>query len=253
MDGPAFTWRSFGRTHQGNVRDHNEDAILDQGDRGLWVVADGMGGHHAGDVASQMIVESLARVEAGERPSEFVDDVEDSLLDVNRRLYDKSMEGEEPTVIGSTVATLLAFDRYSLTAWVGDSRVYRLRDGRMEQISRDHSEVEELIQQGVIDRASAESHPSANVITRAVGGAEKLFVDFNLQTLADRDRYLLCSDGLYKDLTEEEIGLNLREGGCEAACTRLLELALSRTCSDNVSVMVVDFSEPTADPTASRE
>jgi serine/threonine protein phosphatase PrpC len=139
------------------------------------------------------------------------------------------------------VAALLAVGGYAISAWAGDSRVYRLRGGVLEQVSRDHSEVEELIDQGVLSRATAEDHPAANVITRAVGGAEDLYLDLELLQLQNLDRFLLCSDGLYKELTEQEIAVLLADGDCKEACSQLLGTALSRKCTDNVTALVVDF------------
>lgn len=241
-----FIWHSAAVTNQGNVRDHNEDACLDAAEQGLWAVADGMGGHDSGDYASQLIVERLRGVSAGARPSELVNRVEDELLDVNRHLYDKSMEGERPTVIGSTVVVLMAFDGFCVSAWAGDSRIYRLRGNRLTRISRDHSEVQALVDQGVISEDEAESHPQANVITRAVGGADKLYLDYELQALEPGDRYLLCSDGLYKDVSEPEIARFLGQGDCRTVSDGLLALALSRTCNDNVTVLAVDFERAAA-------
>lgn len=242
MTAVKLGWRSAGSTSQGNVRDHNEDACLDSGDSGLWVVADGMGGHESGDYASQLIVDRLREVPAVERPSERVNRVEDELLDINRHLYDKSMEGEQPTVIGSTVVVLMAFERFCVAAWAGDSRIYRLRDNHLSRVSRDHSEVQKLVDQGLLEPEEAESHPQANVITRAVGGADELYLDYELRELQPKDRYLLCSDGLYKDVSEREIESLLARGDdCATVCQALLELALSRACSDNVTVLVVDF------------
>jgi len=237
----AFRWESSARTDKGNVRDHNEDACLELPGRGVWVVADGMGGHQSGDLASQMVVDLVAQIGVHDKPSRLVDLVEDALMTANRRLYRKSLEGERPTVIGSTVAALLAVGGYAISAWAGDSRVYRLRGGVLEQVSRDHSEVEELIDQGVLSRATAEDHPAANVITRAVGGAEDLYLDLELLQLQNLDRFLLCSDGLYKELTEQEIAVLLADGDCKEACSQLLGTALSRKCTDNVTALVVDF------------
>jgi len=241
MTSLALKWQSCALTHQGNVRDHNEDACLDHGESGLWVVADGMGGHEQGDYASRFIVDRLKTVAASERPSEFVDTIEERLLEANRHLFQRSMAGEQPTVIGSTVVALLAFDRFGLTTWAGDSRAYLLRGGNLERVSCDHSEVQNLVAQGLVRQEDAENHPKANVITRAVGGAEELYLDYELRHLESGDRYLLCSDGLYKDVDEREIAGELASGSCDDAARRLLELALSRSCRDNVTVVVVDF------------
>ena len=111
----------------------------------------------------------------------------------------------------------------------------------MQSITRDHSEVEELIEQGLLLRENAEAHPAANVVTRAVGAEEDLFVDVELEHLQDGDRYLLCSDGLYKEMAEEEICEHLQRGSCNDACRELISLALQRGSRDNVTVLVVDF------------
>jgi serine/threonine protein phosphatase PrpC len=240
---PSFKWLSASVTHVGNVRKVNEDSVLDLPSRGLWVVADGMGGHAAGDVASQMIVETLRRVPSVDKFSDFVNVVEDHLLEANRRLYEMSMSGPEQRVIGSTVAALLAFGNHCICAWVGDSRVYRLRGGAFEQITRDHSEVEEMLEQGLITPEAAVDHPSGNIITRAVGGASELFVDLELHRLQKGDRFLICSDGLYKDLSDDEMRVCLADGNCKQVCQNLMDMALARECADNVTVAVVEFDQ----------
>lgn len=237
----AFRWESASRSEVGNVRELNEDAWLDWSARGLWVVADGMGGHEAGDLASRMVVEELGQVRLPDTFSEFVDAVEDRVLDVNKRLYNMAMEGEEPRVIGCTLALMMAFGAHCLSIWAGDSRVYRRRKGKLEQMTRDHSEVEELIERGELSEESAGSHPSKNIITRAVGGAAQLYLDFSVQALEGDDRFLICSDGLYKDLSADEIEELLAVGSCVDACEQLLGTALSRECADNVTAIVVDF------------
>ena len=243
----TFRWTSASRTDVGNERQVNEDACLDLPARGFWAVADGMGGHAAGDVASQMLVSKLSGVDSHDKFSDFVDDVEDRVLEVNQRLHDMSIEDEEARVIGSTLAALLAFGPHVVSMWVGDSRVYLLRQGGLLiQVTRDHSEVEEMMAQGTLDQESALHHPSANVVTRAVGGLPDLYVDLELGTLEDKDRYLICSDGLFKDLPEEEIEQLVGEGSCVEACDSLIDTALERECSDNVTVLVVEFNETTS-------
>ncbi len=239
----AFTWRSGSITSQGNVRTHNEDAVLDLPAAGLWVVADGMGGHKAGDVASRMIVESLCGVVRRARPSELLDEVEDRLLDVNARLYKSSLEGDAG-MSGSTVAALLAFEQHCLSVWAGDSRIYRLRDGTFSCVTHDHSEVQAMLDEGVADPQTVNSLGSLNVITRAVGGAQELYLDLELRELRDRDRYLLCSDGLYKELSDSDLARHLGVGDPDTACRALIKAALAQTCSDNVSAVVVQFSRP---------
>ncbi len=236
-----FAWRSAAVTSQGNVRSHNEDAVLELPAAGLWAVADGMGGHNAGDVASRMIVEALCGVTRRERPSELLDDVEDRLMAVNEQLYRASIDGQAG-MSGSTVAVLLAFGDHCLSVWAGDSRIYRCRAGVLECITHDHSEVQAMVDEGILDPAAAGLHSAQNVITRAVGGAEALYLDVELRELKHQDRYLLCSDGLYKELAEDQLAAHLTANDPEGACRALVKQALAGACSDNVSAVVVQFS-----------
>ncbi|MDJ0908256.1 MAG: protein phosphatase 2C domain-containing protein [Woeseiaceae bacterium] len=235
----AWQWVSSGVTDVGNVRKVNEDAILDRPQSGLWVVADGMGGHAAGDVASSSIVTALSALGEYDRPRAFVDAVEDCIIDVNRRLYDASSAAGN--IMGSTVAAVLALPGYALCMWAGDSRVYRLRNYVLEELTTDHSEVEELIAEGSLRREDADNYPGENVITRAVGGEPELYLEVRMFELRHKDRFLLCSDGLYKDITFKEIETILSDGAVSSACQQLLSLAKSRRCSDNVSIIGVDF------------
>ena len=237
----TWQWVSAGITDVGNVRKINEDAILDRPQMGLWVVADGMGGHEAGDVASSSIVAALSKLEEHERPRAFVDAVEDCIIDVNRRLYDASTAAGQ--IMGSTVAAVLALPGYALCMWAGDSRVYRLRDFALEELTTDHSEVEELIAEGSLRREDADNYPGENVITRAVGGEQDLYLEVRMFELKHKDRYLVCSDGLYKDISFKEIESILSDGAVTMACRKLLDLAKSRRCSDNVSIIGVDFEQ----------
>jgi serine/threonine protein phosphatase PrpC len=238
----SLRWESASRSEVGNVRKLNEDAMLDLSARGLWVVADGMGGHDAGDVASKMVTDRLRGIESHDTFSAFVNDVEDRVLDANERLYDMA-RGRGDAIIGCTVAALLANGRHCLSVWAGDSRVYRLRDGKLEQLTRDHSEIEELLERGEISPEAAGTHASQNVVTRAVGGAERLFLDYAIDEVRSGDRFLICSDGLYKELSPSDLAEQLKTPTCVAACDALLEAALGRECSDNVTAIVVDFHE----------
>lgn len=232
----GFSWRGASATSKGNVRAHNEDSILDLSACGLWVVADGMGGHNAGDVASRMIVEALAGFERRASPSALLDDLEDRLTEVNQRLYAESLVSDAG-MSGSTIVALLAFERHCISVWAGDSRVYRSRGGAIEQITRDHSEAQEAIDGGAPDANAA-----SNVITRAVGGGQELHLDIELRELRNHDRYLLCSDGLYREISENDMAQHLTANDPEGACKALMKQALGGPCSDNVSVIVVEFS-----------
>ncbi|MGH8280283.1 MAG: PP2C family protein-serine/threonine phosphatase [Gammaproteobacteria bacterium] len=231
-------WDSQGITNIGAVRKINEDAFLDRPDLGAWAVADGMGGHAAGDVASQIVVNRLAQLPANGKLSNLLDSAEDRLLEANRKLLTLAMREKERT-IGSTVVTLLARGRHAACVWAGDSRVYRIRGRAIEQVTQDHAMIEELVASGLITRAEAANHPQANRITRAIGAMPSLFLDVELFALEPGDIYLLCSDGLYKELSDAEIVRTL--GGDIHALDRLIMFALERGAHDNVTVAAVEF------------
>jgi serine/threonine protein phosphatase PrpC len=236
--GKAFQWSSQSFTHVGTVRKVNEDSYLERPDLGLWVVADGMGGHSAGDVASRKIVESLGAVPQVDSLAELLDDVENRLEQVNADLIHLAKETRKKT-IGSTVVALVIRGGFAVAAWTGDSRLYRHRAGKLAQLTQDHAFVEELVEVGLLSRAEAEKHPQANRITRAIGAAEQLFVDFEIFALKSGDRFLLCSDGLYKEVSDADIGATLAADGNPAQ--KAVELALSRGARDNVTVVTVEI------------
>ncbi len=235
-----LSWHSHGITNVGKVRKHNEDSMLERPEIGLWVVADGMGGHAAGDVASQMIVESLNKVHEGISLERCLDDIEDRILNVNEKLIQKAQQSKKRTTIGSTVVIMLAYEKYCTYIWAGDSRIYRLRNKELRQLSTDHSQVEQYVEQGLISREEALVHPHGNMITRAVGATDTLYLDMEIQEMKSGDRYLLCSDGLTKHLADLEFQDMLQTETTEAVCTDLVDLTLSRGAGDNVTVIVVD-------------
>lgn len=232
-------WQSCALTDTGARRKHNEDSILANADAGLWVVADGMGGHEAGDVASRMITDALAQVARPGNFSLFVDQVEDTLQQSNQALRQRAERDFNGRMMGSTVVAMLAAEGYGACIWAGDSRLYRLRDGKLEQISRDHSQVQRLVDAGVLTQEEAGSHPNANVITKAVGGADHLAVDVVMFDIAAGDRFLLCSDGLYNELDDTALLEGLSAGTVQTSAQQLLDGALAQGARDNVSVIVV--------------
>jgi len=236
-----LSWSSHAISNVGRVRKHNEDSMLERAEIGLWVVADGMGGHAKGDVASQMIVESLKKVHEGINLARFIDDIEDRVIEVNRQLVEKARESAKKVTIGSTVVILLTYDKYCVYIWAGDSRLYRLRDKTLQQVTTDHSQVEQYIEQGLISREEAHVHPHGNMITRAVGATDELFLDMDIQELKKGDRYMLCSDGLTKHITDPEIEEFLGKGNAEECCTNLINTTLARGAGDNVTAIVVDI------------
>lgn len=235
-------WTSSAVTHVGLVRQINEDAYLERSDIGIWAVADGMGGHHAGDVASTSIVNALNESKPAARLSEYVNDIEDRLMEVNGYLRSMAAEHNDNRTIGSTIIALAALKNHCAIIWAGDSRAYRLRNGKLVQMTRDHSQVEEMVERGLLQPEDADSHPASNVITRAVGASDVLYVDVDLQEIQRGDRYLLCSDGLYKHLASKDILDNLIiDDTLGHIAHNLVNLTLERGATDNVTVVVVQF------------
>jgi len=244
---PPLRWSSAGATDKGKVRKINEDAYLDRPDMGLWAVADGMGGHAAGDLASRSVVQALEEAPRHRFLGRSVATLRHSLSDVNWRLCDEARR-RGVSIIGSTVAVLLAMGAHCALLWAGDSRVYRLRGGALERLSHDHSQVQDLVDQGFLAPESAETHPAANIVTRAVGADEVLQVDAQILEIKDGDRFLLCTDGLNKELSEGEIAQLSGRFEADALPQALVDEACQRGARDNVTAVVVQFlrSEATA-------
>lgn len=237
-----FRWTSASRSHTGLVREVNEDACLDQPESGLWAVADGMGGHTLGDVASRSVVEALGKLPAADSLAEFARNARERLQVVNRQLR---MEAaiRNVQVIGSTVVVLFACEGRCGYLWAGDSRIYLYRGGVLAQLTRDHSQVEDLLSQGALSPEEAADHPLRNLITRAVGAAEILETDEENLEIQDGDMFLLCSDGLSNEVGEEQICAALVGGNCAQGAEVLVDLALKHGGRDNISVVVVRAEE----------
>jgi serine/threonine protein phosphatase PrpC len=230
-------------SHRGLVREVNEDAVLDAAPVGLWAVADGVGGADAGDRASMAIVETLLLVPKPVNAADLLATTRAALDDINRRLLAESRGEGSARGIASTVACLLIADERFFCLWAGDSRLYRWRDGQFRQISRDHTEVQALIDQGTITAAEAAGHPSANTITHAVGIEPVLRLDCVEADVRADDRFLLCTDGLSKVLSDAEIALVVELLDPTEAVTRLIRMALDRGAPDNVSVVAIKLSQ----------
>jgi serine/threonine protein phosphatase PrpC len=227
------------RTHVGLRRKVNEDSILVRTERGLWAVADGMGGHEAGDVASAMATEALRRLPIVYGLDEMVDAAIEALSQVNHELIDLARSEDRSRTIGTTVVGLAIADGRFRCFWVGDSRAYRVRSGQIRRLSRDHSLVQDLIDAGMLDSGEAERHESANVITRAVGVAEELQVDSSTGEVASGDIYLLASDGLTRLVDDDELLEELTSAPLDAVADKLVELVLARGAPDNVSIIII--------------
>ncbi len=230
---------SFSQTHAGRVRPYNEDAILDITDQGVWVVADGMGGHSAGDIASQMVVDGVKQYVDVAGDGLNIDGLKSTLIDVNRQIINYSNKHHEGKMMGSTAVVLHIRDGYYHCLWVGDSRIYLMRSQCLRRKTRDHSQVMDMVEQGLIAESEAEDHPLSNVITRAIGVSEELRVDQVSGQLLPDDQFLLCSDGLTKELGDSDLAKCLQAASVSDIGLALMHSALVKGASDNVSCILV--------------
>jgi serine/threonine protein phosphatase PrpC len=197
-----------------------------------------MGGHSSGQLASKATVDALAGIEPSAAFPEFVRSVRDTLGEVNRYLVTLSRRAVSPTVIGTTVVVLLVRDGLGVCLWAGDSRLYRLRNGVLEQLTSDHAEA--------TDPDGDPAASSSNVITRALGGHDEVDLDQLTFDVRPRDRFLLCSDGLYRELHADELQAQLGAADAASVAAALQQQVLRGEASDNVTVVVVD-AQPGAD------
>jgi len=230
---------SVSRTHVGCRRKINEDAVLVLADLGLWAVADGMGGHDAGEVASALVVERLAAGAADGDLTARAAAARGGVLDAHAELVAIGQAAGGGRTIGSTVVAMVADADAFVCLWAGDSRAYLARGGVLVQLTRDHSLVQELVDAGELDPAEAASHPNANVITRAVGAGAALAIDSVDGDIRPGDVFLLASDGLTRLIGEAELLTALSAADLEAEADRLIETCLARGAPDNVSLVIV--------------
>jgi protein phosphatase len=205
-----------------------------------------MGGHAAGEIASRVVVEELAAVAVPASAAELLANCEQHIMRANGRL--KQLGDERGALIGTTVAVLLIFDDDYACVWSGDSRIYRLRQHRIEQISVDHTEVQELVSEGRLTAEEARAWPRRNVITRAVGVSDDPQLEIKGGSLEPGDTFVICSDGLTAHVGDEEILALAGENSPQKACDLLVDLTLDRGAVDNVTVVAVRF-----DPAAATE
>ncbi len=234
---------SWAKTDPGKKRDHNEDTCVNRPDLGIWAVADGAGGHSAGEVASGMIAEALEAIPPGLSASELLAEVRLRIKDTHAALREEAARRGDNVTIASTVVVMMIRNEHFACLWAGDSRAYLLRGGELRQITRDHSLVQELVDAGVVRPEDAEKHPRANVITRAVGA--DMDDDFEMDKISDRvmpgDRFLLCSDGLCKTVPADEIATLLASNGEDTPPDVLIAAALDLNASDNVTAVTVEI------------
>lgn len=242
-------FRAAGLSDTGLAREHNEDCFGIDGEAQLYVVADGMGGHSFGEVASRISVDSIVGFVASATPVEAADDVD--LTQQSRRLRSAIVQAQGDVLgaieedeslrgMGTTVVGLLLDGEIGSLAHVGDSRIYRLRGGSLEQLTQDHTWVNEQVQAGYLTAEQARTHPLRNVVTRALGGEADVSVEVAELPVEVGDVFLLCSDGLTGMLRDTEIAALLQSGeDLDEICKSLIDAANERGGGDNITVVLV--------------
>lgn len=234
-----MSFLSASRTNVGLKRKVNEDNLLDRADLSVWAVADGMGGHEAGEVASARLVEALATLPADGKLAEIAAKAEALVKDVNLELLQLAQGGARPRTIGSTIVALAIREGEYRCLWAGDSRCYLIRGREISQVTSDHSLVDELVRSGMLAPEDAASHPDANVITRAVGATRELQVDCVAGEALPGDHFLLASDGVTRVMSDAEIGELVASRNPVQAVEEIESIVLSRGAPDNLTCVIV--------------
>jgi serine/threonine protein phosphatase PrpC len=229
------------RTHVGLRRKINEDSLFADSERGVWVVADGMGGHEAGEIASNMVTDALRCLPPARDIEEVAAAAVEALHRVNRELVElaSSDARAKPRTIGTTVVGLAIEEGAYCCFWAGDSRAYRLRGAEIMRVSHDHSLVQNLVDAGMLRPEDADTHENANLITRAVGVGAKFEVDIVRGDARSGDAFILASDGLTRVVSDDELAAELGSGPLDQVADRLIDTVLSRGAPDNVSLIIV--------------
>lgn len=233
---PVITWQSAARSHAGRVRQLNEDAFFNSAEQGLWAVADGMGGLARGDYASGVVAEAFVHFVRQPSLTLNIMNLEARLAEAHKNCR-HTFKGEQ---IGSTVAAMFAFGSYCFFLWAGDSRVYRLRDNVLVQMTVDHTVAQQKCARGELRPSQVAFHPAAHVLTRAVGVHQTLHLDLHFERVEEADRFLLCSDGLTKELSSSEILQGLQISSIGDAVEALIDNALQKGGRDNITALVID-------------
>jgi serine/threonine protein phosphatase PrpC len=235
----AGQFRSCAATHAGTVRTRNEDNFVNRPDLGVWAVADGAGGHQAGDVAARMVTDALNEVPYALGAAELLAEVRLRISQAHDNIRAEAARRGAQAILATTIVALLAHRDHFACLWAGDSRGYLLRGGKLSLVTHDHSLVQELVDAGALSPEEARVHPRSNVITRAVGAD---FSTLELDKKSDRlrfgDRFLLCSDGLSKIVPDDDIA-RLLASDADSPAEGLIAHALDRGADDNVTAVTI--------------
>jgi len=240
---PAVHYRltTAAATHAGRIRGFNDDSIAQDPSAGAFVLADGMGGHNAGDVAAELATRTVIERLAKGGPRSASDRVRDAVAEANQAIGRAARTDSARTGMGTTLAVALFGTTRVTVGHVGDSRVYRLRDGRLKLLTRDHSVLQEQAETGLLDRESARVSQNRSLVTRALGTGYDATPEIGEFDVLPEDIFLLCSDGLNDMVDDADIELALAELGCnlDMAAEVLVELANDNGGQDNISVLLV--------------
>ncbi len=231
---------SFGQTDVGRKRDKNEDSLVVDQDMGFFMVADGMGGHQGGEIASRIAVETvLATLKKMDRAVEGGNGLKKAIRLASQKIFEKANQDPYLQGMGTTAVVLWICQDKGLIAHVGDSRAYLVRGGKVTQLTMDHSLVAEQLKAGFIAEADIKKHKFKNIITRSVGFQGDVEVDLLIRELEVGDRFLLCSDGLTNLVDPQDIAKIVSKNNPKNACQKLIDLANKRGGDDNVTAVVV--------------
>jgi len=238
----SFAAAAAGVTHVGCVRSHSEDCYHIDEAAGVFAVMDGAGGHDRGAVASGLVKTALARIGRPANAEDLLARFEDRVVRAKSEMDALEKQPGHGGAMGTTIAAILTFGSHFACLWAGDSRAYRLRDGTLEQLTRDHTEVQDLLDRQAITPEEARTWSRRHVITRAIGAGLELQLDIVTGSLRDKDRFMLCSDGLTGHLGDDVIQKALSTGTPAQAAQALVDDTLEHGAQDNVTAVVVDFA-----------
>ena len=243
MDTQILNFRSTGRTHVGKVRTCNEDAFIEHPAIGLWAVSDGMGGLRAGDVASGLIASSLRSLPASSDANSIEPSVRTVLEQANKELFLRGSAKSEHNMMGATITAFIADGEAFTCLWAGDSRLYRIRGGKIAQLTRDHRYVQELLDSGVLSEVEARQHPRRNVITRAIGVESEIELESIVGSINRGDLFVLSSDGVTSVCDDEELAEIIEAAeNIDAAADVIVDRCLEGGAPDNLTLILIAVS-----------